>query len=234
MEDRKFRRTAEREKNKFMNFELKDLNDKTGEVAFYFAAWGLDRDGDIMKKSAYPKTIKENFKNIYHNFDHEAVCGVVKNMEVDERGAFCVSQLILGTPLGSDVYAMYKAGAIKGHSQEFETLEYAYENIASNKKARVISDVRLWGVTTCSKIPANAETPTLYIKSYEDAVSYMESLNDLLTKGHISDLAGEKFQAQYLKLKAFIETGIETKVTEITEEPRPLITKSMVDKFTLK
>jgi len=231
MEDRKFRRTAEREKNKFMQFEMKDLNDSTGEVAFYFAAWGLDRDGDIMKKSAYPKTIKENFKNIYHNFDHMDVCGVVKSLDVDERGAFCVSKMLLNTDVGRNTYEMYKAGAIKGHSQEFETLEYAYENIANNKKARVISDVRLWGVTTCSKIPANADTPTISVKSLTDAIEYMQSLNDLLTKGHITDLAGEKFQAEYLKLKAFVETGIETKQDE---EPKPLITKSMVEKFSLK
>jgi HK97 family phage prohead protease len=231
MEDRKFRRTAEREKNKFMQFEMKDLNDSTGEVAFYFAAWGLDRDGDIMKKSAYPKTIKENFKNIYHNFDHMDVCGVVKSLDVDERGAFCVSKMLLNTDVGRNTYEMYKAGAIKGHSQEFETLEYAYENIANNKKARVISDVRLWGVTTCSKIPANADTPTISVKSLTDAIEYMQSLNDLLTKGHITDLAGEKFQAEYLKLKAFVETGIETKKEE---EPKPLITKSMVEKFSLK
>lgn len=231
MEDRKFRRTAEREKNKFMQFEMKDLNDSTGEVAFYFAAWGLDRDGDIMKKSAYPKTIKENFKNIYHNFDHMDVCGVVKSLDVDERGAFCVSKMLLNTDVGRNTYEMYKAGAIKGHSQEFETLEYAYENIANNKKARVISDVRLWGVTTCSKIPANADTPTISVKSLTDAIEYMQSLNDLLTKGHITDLAGEKFQAEYLKLKAFVETGIETKEAE---EPKPLITKSMVEKFSLK
>ena len=37
MEERKFRRTAEREKNKFMPIEIKDMNDKRGEVAFYFA-----------------------------------------------------------------------------------------------------------------------------------------------------------------------------------------------------
>jgi HK97 family phage prohead protease len=228
MEDRKFRRTAEREKDKFMPLEIKDMNDSTGEVAFYFAAWGLDRDGDIMKKSAYPKTIKENFKNIYHNFDHEDVCGVVKSLEVDERGAFCVSKMMLNTAVGHDVYEMYKAKAIKGHSQEFETLEYAYENIGNNKKARVISDVRLWGVTSCSKIPANEDTPTISVKSHQDAIEYMKALNDLLTKGHITDITGEKFKAQYLKFKALIDQ------MEAKEEPKPLITKSMVEKFSLK
>jgi HK97 family phage prohead protease len=231
MDDRKFRRTAEREKNKFMPLEVKDMSDSTGEVAFYFAAWGLDRDMDIMKKSAYPKTIKENFKNIYHNFDHMDVCGVVKSLDVDERGAYCVSKMLLNTTVGRDVYEMYKAKAIKGHSQEFETLEYAYETIGTNKKARVISDVRLWGVTSCSKIPANEDTPTISVKSHQEAIEYMEALNDLLTKGHITDMAGEKFQRQYLQLKAFVEgSGTE----ESTEEPKPLITKSMVDKFSLK
>lgn len=231
MDDRKFRRTAEREKNKFMGLELKDMNDSTGEVAFYFAAWGLDRDMDIMKKSAYPKTIKENFKNIYHNIDHEEVCGVIKTIDVDERGAFCVSQLILDSTVGMDTYARYKAKAIKGHSQEFETLEYAYENIGNNKKARVISDVRLWGVTSCTKIPANEDTQTISVKSHAEAIEYMEALNDLLTKGHITDMAGEKFQRQYLQLKAFVEGS---RAEDVIVEPKPLITKSMVDKFSLK
>ena len=229
MEERKFRRTAEREKNKFMPIEIKDLNDKKGEVAFYFAAWGLDRDGDIMKKSAYPKTIKENFKNIYHNVDHHQVCGVIKALEVDERGAFCVSQMMLNTDIGRNTYEQYVAGAIKGHSQEFETLEYAYENIASNKKARVISDIRLWGVTTCTKIPANAETPTIYVKSADEGIIYhMNSINDILMKGDLSELEGDKFIEEYLKMKAFAES------MEAKGQPRPLITKEMIEKFSLK
>lgn len=229
MEDRKFRRTAEREKNKFMQIELKDLNDKTGEVAFYFAAWGLDRDGDIMKKSAYPKTIKENFKNIYHNVDHGEVCGVIKSLEVDERGAFCVSQMSLKTDIGRNTYERYVAGEIKGHSQEFETLEFAYESIANNKKARVISDIRLWGVTSCTKIPANGDTPTIYVKTADEGIIYhMNSINDILMKGDLSELEGDRFIEEYLKMKALAEK------MEAKGQPRPLITKEMVEKFSLK
>lgn len=229
MEDRKFRRTAEREKNKFMPLEIKDMDDRKGEVAFYFAAWGLDRDGDIMKKSAYPKTIKENFKNIYHNVDHREVCGVIKSLEVDERGAFCVSQMSLKTDIGRNTYERYVAGEIKGHSQEFETLEFAYESIANNKKARVISDIRLWGVTSCTKIPANGDTPTIYVKTADEGIIYhMNSINDILMKGDLSELEGDRFIEEYLKMKALAEK------MEAKGQPRPLITKEMVEKFSLK
>lgn len=181
--------------------ELKDMNNNTGEVAFYFSAWEKDLDNEIILKSAYTKTFDENKSNIYHNRDHTDVVGVPKSFGVDDKGAYCVSILALKTITGNDTYEQYKAGLIKGHSQEFQTLQDSFDK---EQKARIIKQVKLWGVTSVTKIPANLDTPTMSIKSFSDAADYMNRINDLLTKGNISDGLGERFVAEFKTLKELL------------------------------
>lgn len=179
------------------NLELKDLNAKQGLVSFYFAAWNTDLDNDIILKTAYNKTFKENKNNIYHNRDHSAAVGMPISFGTDENGAFAVSQLAMKTIAGNDTFEQYQAGLIKGHSQEFETIIDEYD---STSMIRTIKEVRLWGVTSVTHIPANLDTPMISMKSYEDATDYMKKINDLLTKGKVSDELGEKFLAEYKSL----------------------------------
>ena len=187
---------------KSFQLELKDLNDSTGEVAFYFAAWTKDLDGDTILKTAYNKTLTENKSNIYHNRDHEDAVGKPKDFGVDDKGAFCVSQMALKTIDGNDCYEQYKAGLIKGHSQEFNTIKSTNDAIGD----RVIQEVRLWGVTSVTNIPANLNTPTLSIKSFNDASTRLKSINDLLHNGNISDKCGELFLKEYNRLNEWIES----------------------------
>lgn len=191
---------------KSFQLEMKDMNDATGEVAFYFGAFTKDQDGDIILKTAYNKTVKENFAHIYHNIDHHKAVGCPKSIGVDNVGAFCVSQLALKTVDGMDCYEKYKGGLIKGHSQEFETLSDMQD---TTLKARVIKELKLWGVTSVTNIPANLDTPTISLKSYEDAVSQMKKINNILHKGNISDQLGKEFVAEYLVLKSFIDENKE-------------------------
>jgi HK97 family phage prohead protease len=186
---------------KSFQLEMKDMDDKTGEVAFYFAAFGKDLEGDIIEKSAYSKTLKENFSNLYHNRDHTEACGVPKIVDIDNKGAYCVSQLAIKTVVGNDTYEQYKAGIIKGHSQEFETIKDQMDMV---QKARIIKELRLWGVTSVTNIPANLDTPTLSIKSFEDVANQMKKINDLLCKGNISDNLGNKFVSEYIRMKNFM------------------------------
>lgn len=191
---------------KSFQLEMKEMNDSTGEVAFYFAAFSKDQENDIILKTAYNKTVKENFAHIYHNIDHGKAVGCPKSIGVDNVGAFCVSQLALKTADGNDCYEKYKGGLIKGHSQEFETLADMQD---TNLKARVIKELKLWGVTSITNIPANLDTPTISIKSYEDVVSQMKKINSILHKGNISDKLGKEFMAEYLELKSFIDENKE-------------------------
>jgi len=211
--------------------QMKDMDDKTGQVAFYFAAFDKDLEGDIIEKSAYSKTLKENFSNLYHNRDHTHACGVPMSVEVDNKGAFCLSQLALKTVVGLDTYEQYKAGIIKGHSQEFQTIKDTMDML---QKARVIKELRLWGVTSVTNIPANLDTPTISIKSFQDITKHLKNINDILHKGNISDRLGEKFAAEYVRLKAFIDSNPEILIdAEVEKKSSPLITDDFIGKIKL-
>lgn len=191
---------------KSFSLELKDMNSSTGEVSFYFAAWSKDQDNDIILKTAYQKTFSENTENIYHNRDHTHACGKPSTFGIDDKGAFCTSQLAVKTITGQDTYEQYKAGLIKGHSQEFETIK-CYEDVS--RSARIIQEVKLWGVTSITNIPSNLDTPIISLKSFEDVSLQMKKINDLLHNGNISDKLGLKFCEEYKRLQKFMESKSE-------------------------
>lgn len=209
----------------FYDLELKAL-EKTGEVAFYFASWSVDQDNDIFLKTAYNKTFAENKKNIYHNRDHREAVGMPKSFGVDEKGAFAVSQLAMKTIAGMDTFAQYEAGLIKGHSQEFQTIVDEFD---SAKMVRTIKEVKLWGITSVTNIPANLDTPTISMKSYEDIADQMAKVNKLLTDGKISDQLGERLVQEYKSLSVIMDKKI--KEMEEKSKPKSLITSSLVEKI---
>jgi len=120
----------------------------------------------------------------------------------DETGAFAISQLAMKTIAGRDTFEQYQAGLIKGHSQEFQTIIDEYN---TETQIRTIKEVRLWGVTSITHVPAQLDTPTISMKSYEDAADYLKKINDLLTKGKVSDELGEKMLKEYKTLSEIIE-----------------------------
>jgi len=176
------------------DLELKDLNESKGLVTFYFASWNPDQENDVFLKTAYNKTFKENKNNIYHNRDHSTAVGMPMTFGTDETGAFAISQLAMKTIAGRDTFEQYQAGLIKGHSQEFQTIIDEYN---TETQIRTIKEVRLWGVTSITHVPAQLDTPTISMKSYEDAADYLKKINDLLTKGKVSDELGEKMLKEY-------------------------------------
>jgi len=184
------------------DLELKDLNESKGLVTFYFASWNPDQENDVFLKTAYNKTFKENKNNIYHNRDHSTAVGMPMTFGTDETGAFAISQLAMKTIAGRDTFEQYQAGLIKGHSQEFQTIIDEYN---TETQIRTIKEVRLWGVTSITHVPAQLDTPTISMKSYEDAADYLKKINDLLTKGKVSDELGEKMLKEYKTLSEIIE-----------------------------
>lgn len=212
--------------HKSFHLELKDLNDKTGEVAFYFASLKRDQDKDRFVKGAYDKTLAENKANIYHNRDHSEAVGKPMELGFDGTGWYCVSMLAIKTICGNDCYEQYKAGLIKGHSQEFETI---LSDRSADGSERIIREVRLWGVTSVTNIPASLDTPTISLKSIQDAADYMEKINTLLTKGNASDELCKKFMDEYTKLEAFVKKHSAAK----TVTRRPLLSSEGIERFSL-
>lgn len=194
------------------SLEMKDLRADKGIVEFYFAAWGVDLDGDQIAPGAYTKTLAENKSRIYHNRDHMDPVGSPVAFGVDDRGAWAASQLAIKTIAGRDMFEQYNAGIVKGHSQEFQTM------IADKEmNVRIIKELKLWGLTSITKIPANLDTPTISIKSWEDAAEQLFKINKLLTTGNISEPLGDRLLQEYKSLSDIIEK----KSKELEAEKKP-------------
>lgn len=156
---------------KSIQLEIKSIDKEKGLVTAYFSTWDKDRDNDVIEPNAYDKTFKEQKDYIYHNIDHDKVIGKPIDFGTDEKGAWFTSQLALGTVDGADAYEKYKAKLITGHSQE-------YQAVQSHMKqgVRHITEVRLWGVTSMTKIPANPEATTISVKGISDKLTPEEFL----------------------------------------------------------
>lgn len=203
------------------NIELKDLSEEKGKVAFYYSAFGnTDLGGDIVQDTAFVKTVKENFKHIYHNRDHYEAVGVPLEFGQDAKGAYVVSQLGIKTACGMDCFEQYKAGMIKGHSMEYEAIKWSYDETTDT---RTITEAKLWGVTSITNIPMNLDTPTISIKSLKDIDIAIKEIETFLTKGNISDECGKLFLKKYDRLK-LLAKSLEDQIaagesTEIGNEP---------------
>lgn len=218
--------SKEKKRKLLLDMELKDLNEKQGLVSFYFAAWGEDLDKDIILKTAYNKTFKENRNNIYHNRDHSVAVGMPISFGVDESGAWATSQLAMKTIAGRDTFEQYQAGLIKGHSQEFQTIIDEYD---SANGVRTIKEVRLWGITSVTHVPANLDTPVISMKSYEDAADQLAKINKLLTTGNISDELGARLTEEYKTLSEIMEK--KAKKIEVIPAPPKIDWAGLVNKL---
>ena len=205
-------------KIKNCNLELKAVEDSTGIVDFYFGAFSPDQDGDQILPSAYTKTLQEGTSRIYHNRDHQDAVGKPIAFGVDSKGAWVRSQLAIKTIKGLDMFEQYKAGIVKGHSQEFQTILSDMVVNPDGSNIRVIKELKLWGVTSVTKIPANLDTPMISLKSFEEAADHLAKINKLLTTGNISDELGERLLNEYKTLSQIIES--KGKKVEVEEKPK--------------
>lgn len=190
---------------KSCGLEVKDLDDSKGIVSFYFSAFGnKDSDGDIMEKGAFKKSFKENLSRIKHfkNHDPHSAVGRIIELGEDEKGAFAISQMSKST-LGKDTLIEYQEGMITEHSHGFQTIR---EGFSKEKDANIISEVKLWEVSSLTAWGANSNTPTTGIKNVKDIDKLFKSLEQILTKSQISDERGLELQKSYDQLGILIKS----------------------------
>ena len=215
-------------KLKSCGLEVKDLDDAKGIVSFYFSAFGnKDSDDDIMEKGAFKKSFKENLSRIKHfkNHDPYSAVGRILELHEDEKGAFAVSQLAEHkgefTQLAKDTLIEYNAGLITEHSHGFQTIR---ETFSKDREANIISEVKLWEVSSLTAWGANSNTPTTGIKNVKDIDKLFKSLEQILTKSQISDERGLELQKSYDQLGILIKSlqapSIDTLEAERLEQSR--------------
>lgn len=185
------------------NIALKDLDTKQNIVSFYYSSAGeKDRQGDIVEIGAHAGTkVDHNLKH-FKNHNKDLIPGVVKEVGVDGKGAFAVSQLMPST-VGKDTLIEYEHGAITQHSFMFNVLE---EKFSKELNANIIIKLKTWEVSTLTAWGANEFTNTIGLKSLEDedVLEMMKAINSILSKSSISDERAKSLEKEYEKMKQFV------------------------------
>lgn len=136
--------------------EIKDMDNDKREVAIYLSKFGnVDSDGDMIKKGAFKKSIKENGVNsnsvrkiqFLRHHDWTKQIGKFTTLEEDDYGLFAVGKL--GTSsLGEDAWRDYKEGIIREHSIGFQyigdKIKYVKDENVKGGGYNLISEVKLF------------------------------------------------------------------------------------------
>lgn len=136
--------------------ELKDMDNDKREVAIYLSKFGnVDSDGDMIKKGAFKKSIKENGVNsnsvrkiqFLRHHDWTKQIGKFTTLQEDDYGLFAVGQL--GTSsLGEDAWRDYQEGIIREHSIGFQYIgdkvKYVRDESVKGGGYNLISEVKLF------------------------------------------------------------------------------------------
>lgn len=177
--------------------QVKDFDLNKNEVAFYFSAFNnKDSDGDVIKPGAFKKTFTEQKGRIKYLYNHNTTQspGVIKELGEDSHGAYAVCTFYeLPEPTGPAVKEMYKKGGITEHSMGYRAAREGYDKM---EDANIITEIKLWEVSSLTAWGANMNTPMIGVKNLSDTRKRVEAiLND-------PNITEEK----YLQLEQYLKT----------------------------
>ena len=213
---------------------VKDVDGKKGVVSGYFSKFGnVDSHNDVMARGAYSKSIAENGPNgkgrIAHLWSHSSYEPIGKLMELaeDDYGLYFVSKLV-DSAKGRDVMAYYEAGIINEHSVGFSIVKMAYEMDDEDKpkyeRVRTITEAKLWEGSSVV-IGANAETPTVSVKSGDEVSNLVERLGKmqkLLRSGStLTDEAFTQLEIECTQIQKALSSLVTDEPQQHSEETEP-------------
>lgn len=199
--------------------QLKDFDTNKGIVSFYFSNFNSkDSDNDIIKQGAFTKTIQENRKRIKHLKNHNMTQapGTIIDIAEDSVGAYAVSQLVKST-LGRDTLLEYEGGVITEHSMGFQVIKEQFDQFSG---ANIIQEVKLWEVSSLTAWGANENTPVIGVKSEEEILKQLQSIESLLKSSNLSDERAKELYNFSIKLSEQLKSFVKEEI--------------IVNKFSLK
>ena len=206
----------ERKKHfKTFNSKITDADEKKGIISGLFAHFGSkDKQGDIIQKGSFAKTIKElgpkGTDEIAHLLDHKGDHAVAKIMELSEDDGLKYVSHIGTHDLGRNFLEMVTSGLIKFHSIGYSTIKEDYDRDA---KANILKEVRLYEGSSLQFIAANHNTPILDLKEFEsekDAIEYLDLLEKFLKTSNATDDLLEQLENKFNSLLKLIKPSQDT------------------------
>lgn len=201
------------------SISFKDVDGKKGIVTGYFAAFNnVDSDGDIIRKGAFERTIRENGPKsakprIKHLMNHNTSLplGVVTELKEDDHGLYYESRLG-GHSLGQDFIKMVESGLITEHSIGYRTVKrnqiQDYDGYQKNPSAGwfELTELKLWEGSSLTAWGANANTPLTGMKAelrVESMNNRIELLAKALRNGTFTDDTFEMLEIELQQIKQF-------------------------------
>lgn len=173
--------------------QVKDLNEAQGIVTIAIARFNNeDRAGDIIRKGAFRKTMKEQIEHVKHQLDHSMsvndMVGVPVKMYETEDYAVVESALALSTTQGRNVFELYKLAQSVGRSLEHS---FRYLTMKRNNNEDIsgedIAELALRYEYSTVLAGCNPHTPLLDIKSADGKQAMIRSLDHILRSGAFTD-----------------------------------------------
>jgi len=206
---------------KNLNQGIADVDVKKGIVTGYFSSFdNMDSDGDVIRKGAFTKTIKENFQRVRHLLDHDATkaVGKIQMLQEDAKGLYYESKAGRHT-LGRDFLLMVEDGLITEHSIGFVTIKQ--KNMGNYNE---ISEVKLYEGSSLQGWGANEMTPITGMKNYDNISHMMDNILKAIKNGKYTDETFAKLELQFLQLQKELAELKEASV----ETPEPSDDKSTI------
>lgn len=148
------------------SLELKSLDEATGEFVGYCSVFGVeDQVGDVVRKGAYLKTIKERGPDgIKMLFDHNPALpiGRWRSLEEDDYGLLGHGQLLLDLDKGREVYTLMKARVLDGLSIGYRVTKQSQDR--ANPHIRFLDEIDLREVSAVM-FPCNEESVITSVKA---------------------------------------------------------------------
>lgn len=222
-------------KNGSLAVSFKDADAKKGIVTGYFSKFdNVDSDGDIIRKGAFLKTIREQGPNsqqprIKHLMNHNPSMplGKLTDLKEDSSGLYYESQ-VGKHALGQDFIKMVESDLITEHSIGYRTMKrnqlQDYEGYMKNPGAGwfELTELKLMEGSSLTAWGANPLTPITGMKGTVD-LDYITKQQQSIEKFcKESDATDETIEMLLLHSKQLSQYIIDLKSTQpvVTTEPQ--------------
>lgn len=170
-------------------FELKDVDSTTRKVSMYLAKFdNLDSDGDIIRKGAFSKSLKEhgvlsesNRKIAFlRHHDWQQPIGKFIELKEDAEGLFAVAEMGRSS-IAEDAFKDYEDGIIREHSIGFQyikdKMKFVEDKSFGGKGYFEIKEVKLFEGSAVT-FGANSLTNVISITKDEQRDTFLIDLNN--------------------------------------------------------
>lgn len=226
-------------------FEIKDMDMSQRKVSIYLSKFdSMDADGDVIRKGAFTKSIKERGPESLSNrkiaflrhHDWEKQIGLFLELNEDDYGLYAVGQLGRSTE-GEDALRDYEDGIIKEHSIGFQyipdKMQYIEDSAFGSKGYTEIRELKLYEGSAVT-FGSNEYTYVVDVKG-EQKKEYINKLElemnnciKALSNGKGSDerLHGIEMKVKYLTSQLLLladhkEESIDLDHSDEESEPAP-------------